>query len=303
MKLLGISKLWSSFFLCYIIIIDRNSIVVLILAVIHSLYMKVPSSFIIRIAHAQSQCRDASLRTQRTRQICTFLAGIRDNRTQRQYAMLQHHHHPAFPTSYDANYAYEPSARMIRYRELPSMEPRAQQALRANFITRNAHVAKGPHRILVADRPTGLGLGLATKAPVLFEDKPIVRSSWPQTFDKELVAQTEHLARKLAIPVHSKSDEPTLRYDDCDRQTVDKISVRRRWTSTTREASEEAALPTPRYSPPATTLEPCADSVRHRAKKYHAQPCVWQHFACEWDLMQPRIPTLPLGAQKTGITL
>lgn len=210
--------------------------------------------------------------------------------------------HPAFPTSYDTNYVYEPPVvhRRIRYRDLPSMEPRARQALQANFITRNDHLAKGPHRRLDTEKPTGLELGLGgaaacRKLPDLFADKPIVRSSRPQVFNKETLAQTERMASKLAdAGVAWKKDEPSLFSDAMTKR----MSVRRRWTSTTREATEEAALPTPRCAVPPTTLEPCADSVRHRVGKYEARPCVWQQYAREWDLMQPRRPMPPVGQQK-----
>lgn len=247
--------------------------------------------------------------------------------------MLQHRHmHPAFPTSYDTNYTYESpvARRRIRYRDLPSMEMRARRDdPRPRAVARNDHPARGPHRRLDEEKPTGLELGLGgggggcgtgtvgtagtgarartctTKLlPDLFADKPIVRSPRPQSFNREILAQTERMASKLAaggvdvVAWKRKQDEPSL-YSDA---ATKRMSVRRRWTSTTREASEEAALRGPtagcRCPAPATTLEARADSVRHRVDKYDARPRVWQRFAREWDLMQPRTPMPAIGRQK-----
>ena len=155
--------------------------------------------------------------------------------------------------------------------------------------TSNAHVPRAPHRRLKCDSPTALGVGRAsTRIPLLVE-KPIVRSPRPSEFN-------EYLRTTTAVPRDSSRSRvklqttlledklPTILRDD----HVQLLSRRRLYTSTTREATEEAALPTPRRNVPRTTLEREADPVRCRAVRYSPRPCEWQHYAREWDAMQLR---------------
>ena len=209
--------------------------------------------------------------------------------------------HPAFTTAYYCNYAYDSSLihRTARFRHLPSTEVKHS----SNFITKNLHVPKGPHRRLVTDGSAVHGMGTATTIQ-LSADKPIVRSPRPQEFNRELLerVQLEQLRALKDRTSENHKDVDSHKRSFCDEE-VNRLSVQRRWTSTTREATEESALATPRYPVPRTTLEPCADSVRHRAQKYHPEPCVWQQYAREWDTMQVRKPMPALGSQKATITL
>lgn len=204
---------------------------------------------------------------------------------------------PAFMTAYASNYTYDPSTvrRTMRCRHFPSMALKQSPG----FITQNLHVPKGPHRRLFVDRPTGLGLGTATCTMYLSADKPIVRSPRPQEFNRELLACTARLSPER-LPLNIEEQERTGYY--CNKE-VNKISVQRRWTSTTREATEESALPTPKWPVPISTLEPDADPVRHRAQKCYPEPRIWQQYAREWDMMQLRRPIPALGEQKARISL
>lgn len=142
----------------------------------------------------------------------------------------------------------------------------------------NAHVPKAPHRRLQNDSPTALGVGRSSIRIPLLVEKPIVRSPRPSEFNERLRADTLYHTRSLAEPL------PSLYCDD----QVQRLSKKRLYTSTTREATEEAALPTPRRVVPHTTLEGEADPVRYRAVRYSPRPSVWQHYAREWDAMQLR---------------
>ena len=173
-----------------------------------------------------------------------------------------------------------------------------------NFIVQNLHVPKGPHRRLTA---AGLDSGaVASNTVYLSLDKPIVRSPRPQDFNRKLLQHTEKLSQQRAFEFAArnkkKHDIKSAKKFFCDEE-VNRISVQRKWTSTTREATEESALPTPRYSVPQTTLETCADPVKHRAQKYHPDPSLWQQYAREWDSAQFRKPMPALGEQKTGVSL
>lgn len=214
--------------------------------------------------------------------------------------MMFQRRHPAFTTAYYCNYTYDSSLihRTARFHHLPSTEVKHSP----NFITQNLHVPKGPHRHLVTDSSAVHGMGLATTMQ-LSADKPIVRSPRPQEFNRELLEHLEQLRalRDRTTETHKK-DVDTLKRSFRDEE-INRLSVQRRWTSTTREATEESALATPRYPVPRTTLELCADSVKHRAQKYHPEPCIWQQYAREWDTMQLRRPMPALGSQKTSVTL
>ena len=206
--------------------------------------------------------------------------------------------HPAFTrtTAYACSYTYKPtiSGRTTRFRHLPSMEVKQSP----NFIVQDLHVPKGPHR-----RLTTAGLyseAVASNAMNLSLDKPIVRSPRPQDFNRELLHRTEKISQEQTFAAQNKNKRAKEFY--CDKK-VNRISVQRRWTSTTREATEESALPTPRYSVPQSTLETCADPVKPRAQKYHPHPCFWQQYAREWDSVQFRKPMPALGEQKTSVSL
>ena len=184
--------------------------------------------------------------------------------------------------------------RTRRFRYFPSLE--LQQS--PNFISQNLHVPKGPHRrLVVGDRPTALGLGTTAPSTIhLSSDKPIVRLPCPGEFNHELLASTARLEKQLGTPLRATQRKDFGYY--CNEE-VNRISVQRRWTSTTREATEESALPTLKYSVPQTTLEACADPVRHRTQKYQPAPCIWQQYAREWDVLQLRRPMPPLEKRNT----
>lgn len=146
----------------------------------------------------------------------------------------------------------------------------------------NAHVPKAPHRRLRQDTPTALGVGRASIRIPLLVDKPIVRSPCPSEFNERLRADS---ARTINCSPKSNSSLPSLY---CDEQ-VQRLSKKRVYTSTTREATEEAALPTPRRIVPHSTLEREADPVRYRAIRYSPRPSLWQQYAREWDAMQLRM--------------
>lgn len=145
----------------------------------------------------------------------------------------------------------------------------------------NAHVPKAPHRRLRNDTPTALGVGRASIRIPLLVEKPIVRSPRPSEFNERLRADT---ARTLD---RSKSLTEPLPSLYCDEH-VHRLSEKRLYTSTTREATEEAALPTPRRIVPRSTLERETDPVRYRVIRYSPRPSLWQHYAREWDAMQLR---------------
>ena len=149
----------------------------------------------------------------------------------------------------------------------------------------SAHVPRAPHRRLENDSPTALGIGrTSTRIPLLVE-KPIVRSPRPSEFNECLRADI-----KAANPTCNKSKEssegrlPSIVCDD----HIHRLSVKRLYTSTTREATEMAALPTAQTNAPSTTLEIDADPVRCRTVRYAPRPSQWQLYAREWDAMQLR---------------
>lgn len=152
--------------------------------------------------------------------------------------------------------------------------------------TDDVHVPRSPHRRLQNDSAIALGVGRAfTRIPLLIE-KPIVRSPRPSDFNKCLLADIA-----AAAGAHSRDQRCANRPRPivCDEQ-VESLSKRRTYTSTTRESTEEAALPTLRIEPPPSTLERDADPVRcrRRAARYAPRPSAWQHYAREWDAMQLR---------------
>ena len=193
--------------------------------------------------------------------------------------------HPVFTTAYALNYPYSPSQahRPARFHRPPSQLYDGG----CTYITQSPHVPKGPHRRLLKDSPTALGVGrAATHIPLLVE-KPIVRSPRPADFNQQLRADYERLATVLELSQHKIQAPKPLPSIACSEET-ERLSVRRRYTSTTREAAEEAALPTTERPVPQTTLQREADPVRYRRLRYYPQPCAWQRYAREWDAMQLR---------------
>lgn len=194
--------------------------------------------------------------------------------------------HPVFTTAYALNYPYSPSQ---AHGPSPSHRRPSLQLHDGGctYITQNLHVPKCPHRRLLNDSPTALGVGrAATHIPLLVE-KPIVRSPRPADFNQQLRADCERLAAVLEFSQHTTKAPKPLPDIVCTEET-ERLSVRRRYTSTTREATEEAALPTPERPIPRTTLQREADPVRYRKQRYYTQPCAWQRYAREWDAMQLR---------------
>ena len=173
-----------------------------------------------------------------------------------------------------------------RQGELAAMPSRRQSQKTLPEIHR-ADVPRSPHRRLQNESATALGVGRAfTRIPILIE-KPIVRSPRPADFNDCLRADIADAARTCC----NHSSAANLRHLPsivCDDQ-IDALSTKRIYTSTTRQSSEEAALPTPRIEPPLTTLERDADPVRcRRAVRYAPRPAAWQRYAREWDAMQLR---------------
>lgn len=198
---------------------------------------------------------------------------------------MLHQRQGLFTTAYTLNYPYSPSQarRTSRFHHRPSQFHNSG----CNYITQNPHVPKGPHRRLLKDSPTALGVGrAATHIPLLVE-KPIVRSPRPADFNQQLRADCERLTAVLEISQHKTTAPKHLPSIVCSEET-ERLFVRRRYTSTTQEATEEAALPSPERPVPQTTLQREADPVRYRRLRYYPQPCAWQRYAREWDAMQPR---------------
>ena len=150
----------------------------------------------------------------------------------------------------------------------------------------NAHVPKAPHRRLQSDSPTALGVGKVYNR-ILLAEKPIVRSPRPSKFNECLRADNEAAINSDRSRSRQTTEAERLPSIICDDH-VKLLSTKRLYTSTTREATEEAALSTPRRNVPLTTLEREADPVRCRAVRYWPRPNVWQHYAREWDAMQLR---------------
>ena len=199
---------------------------------------------------------------------------------------------PAYITAYDCNYTYDSSLvrPTERFRHYPSSELKHS----TNFITKqNLHVPKCPHRHIVTDRIVEQGVMTTLQ---LSMEKPIVRSPRPQDFNREMRAFVQQ--RESTLVRAEKANKRSPFDEEINRQ-----SIQRRWTSKTREATEECALPTPTYPAPESTLEPCPDPVSHRAQKYNSKPCVWQQYAREWDMMQLRKPMPPLAIQRNPINL
>ena len=124
----------------------------------------------------------------------------------------------------------------------------------------------------------------------LAEEKPIVRSPRPQNFNQELLAISKAYTATIA---NAKKDK--------NSNEVQERALKRRWISTTREATKDSVLPTPRFQVPQTTLEVHADPVRYRVKRTSPEPHVWQCYAREWDMMQLRCRMGP--ATKAGLNL
>lgn len=133
------------------------------------------------------------------------------------------------------------------------------------------------------------GRDIVSSTICLSSEKPIVRTPRPQDFNRQLLSLTAREANRKSL---SKSTTPF------SFSQYHKDAQQRRWTTTTKVATEEYALPTPRNSVPTTTLEPCADSVRYRARETNQKPLLWQTYTREWDMKQLRHP-----AQKLGINL
>ncbi|KAK3086258.1 hypothetical protein FSP39_015845 [Pinctada imbricata] len=122
----------------------------------------------------------------------------------------------------------------------------------------------------------------------LIEAKPIVKSAPPHEVktavaEIELVRRPPSRSRKLP----SKRHVFQTKFGAMDSEMVDNLVHQIRWTSTTKHASGEAALPIPETALPESTLERSADIVRLRGQKYELTPHHWQR-AVFWDYLQPR---------------
>ena len=150
----------------------------------------------------------------------------------------------------------------------------------------DTHVPRSPHRRLQYDSATALGVGRAfTRIPILIET-PIVRSPRPSDFNACLRAD---IADAWRTPSNLCSKGRSLPSIVCD-EPIEELSRKRLYTSTTRQSSEEAALPTLQIDPPLTTLERDAEPIGRcrRAARYAPRPAAWQRYAREWDAMQLR---------------
>ena len=149
----------------------------------------------------------------------------------------------------------------------------------------SGHVFRAPHGKTQSYKL--LSGWASTRVPLLVE-KPIVRSPRPSEFNECLRADI-NASINIGKPQRSRASlKGRLPSIVCDDQ-VQQLSLKRLYTSTTREATEEAALPTPRINAPSTTLELDADPVRcRRAVRYAPRPSQWQRYAREWDATQLR---------------
>ena len=130
----------------------------------------------------------------------------------------------------------------------------------------SGHVFRAPHGKTQSYK---LGSGRAsTRVPLLVE-KPIVRSPRPSECLRTDINASINIGKPQRSRASLKGRLPSIVCDD----QVQRLSLKRLYTSTTREATEEAALPTPRINAPSTTLEPDADPVRcRRAARYAPRP-------------------------------
>ena len=196
----------------------------------------------------------------------------------------------AYTTSYECNYSYDGHNKRLtgRYITLPSLQMKSSP----NFIATNLHEPKGPHRILNAgDGRNALGFSdTRTSDCIRYHiEKPIVRSPRPQDFHVSL--------QPFAA---SKKASRNARGADT---TAERLSLQRKWTTTTKEATEERALPTIRPVAPIRTLEECADPVTCRLPKSHRCSMLWQRLGRRWDAIQMRHTMPPLGKQKEEFIL
>lgn len=172
------------------------------------------------------------------------------------------------------------------YHELPA----SGRGRRFPSAEQNRSLPRGPHRRLRTDRSTAFTHETeASSLLYLLSDKPIVRRSRPQYFNRELLALTARRGKARGSVSECRAEKKT-HGQFSDNERVNKLSIQRRWTSTTREASEESALPTPKHPVPENTLELQTDPVRLRLRRYQPQPYPWQQYAREWDAMQVRRP-------------
>ena len=104
---------------------------------------------------------------------------------------------------------------------------------------------------------------------LLASEKPIVRSTQPQNFNRELIVRTSR--RKNANSTNNLKDRLASQY---------------RWSTTSGQAAAECALPTPRFPVPSSTLERHADPVRQGEKRSsrRREPNVWGRlYSVEWN--------------------
>ena len=127
---------------------------------------------------------------------------------------------------------------------------------------------------------------------LLASEKPIVRSTQPQNFNRELIARTSRKENaqsgKVAVGTNTLKERLASQY---------------RWSTTSGQAAAECALPIPRFPVPSSTLERHADPVRQgeKSSSRRREPNVWQQFAREWDMIQARRPMEP--RTKPGFSL
>ena len=195
-------------------------------------------------------------------------------------------------TAYQDDYHYNNMTNtnsVYRFKTLPLLEA-GKTTNTNNSISKRQHDPKGPHRLL--ENSSLVSNDITTSSHIKYHvEKPIVRSPRPQDFSK-------HLTRYQ----HLKEEPRESTKDECF-DIIRKLQLQRKWTTTTRGAMEESALPVPKWRPGShTTLEEITDPVSSRfsSKHYNGAPMIWQHVGRWWDAVQVRES---MNKQKENLTL
>ena len=196
------------------------------------------------------------------------------------------------PTAHEHDYtAYDKSRKIRRPQRRHITLPSLQYKGKKNEITirlKHPLEPRGPHRTAYAgDANNPLGRSsLPTSECIHYHvDKPIVRTPRPQDYDKYL-----QLFKK-----------PT---NVNNMSLYERLVLQRIWTTTTKEASEESAIPTTRPAMPNNTLEQHGpDLLTCRPPHNHYNPMLWQRMGRRWDAFQIREPVTPVRKQKNEFNL
>lgn len=162
--------------------------------------------------------------------------------------------------------SYKHQTALGRYVELPPLRLKT----RLNFVKSNLHLPKGPHRIVketICHPEDSIWYHI---------QKPIVRYPRPQDFH-------------VSLKPYSKVQQCAGNNFKISRP-VDKLFLRRKWTTTTEEATEELSRPILIVETPDTTLEKQVDPVKLQMKDKQF-PMLWQNIGRRWDAIQIRSTT------------